>query len=142
MGIFRYTAEVFALPERVWAALVDVERWPEWTPTVTRVQRMEDGPLAIGSRTKIWQPKLTAAIWRVIALDEIAGVFTWVTARPGIEVTATHRIGPSPTREGTQVTLVLDYAGLLGPLMAWRLKNLNWDYLTKEAAGLKQLCER
>lgn len=142
MGIFRYTAEVFALPERVWAALVDVEHWPEWTPTVTRVQRMDNGPLMIGSRTKIWQPKLMAAIWRVIALDEIAGVFTWVTSRPGIQITATHRIEPSPTRKGTQVTLVLDYAGLLGPLIAWQLKDLNWDYLTKEAAGLKQLCER
>jgi polyketide cyclase/dehydrase/lipid transport protein len=142
MGIFRYTSEVFALPERVWAALVDVEHWPEWTPTVTRVQRMEDGALTLGSRTKIWQPKLIPAVWRVIALDEIAGVFTWVTSRPGIQITATHRIEPSPARDGTSVTLVLDYAGLLGPLMAWRFKDLNWDYLTKEAAGLKQLCER
>ena len=58
----------------------------------------------------------------------------------GIQVTATHRIEPSGG--GTRVTLVLEYAGLLGPLMAWRLKDLNWDYLTKEAAGLKQLCER
>ena len=47
----------------------------------------------------------------------------------------------STTREGTHVTLVLDYAGLLGPLMAWQFKDLNWDYLTKEAAGLKRLCE-
>ena len=141
MGSFRYTAEIFALPARVWAALVDVEHWPEWTPTVTRVQRMEDSPLALGSRTKIWQPKLMPAEWRVIALDENAGVFTWVTSKPGIQITATHRIEPSTTREGTHVTLVLDYAGLLGPLMAWQFKDLNWDYLTKEAAGLKRLCE-
>jgi hypothetical protein len=38
---------------------------------------MEESPLAIGSRAKIWQPKLMPAVWQVIALDEIAGVFTW-----------------------------------------------------------------
>jgi hypothetical protein len=26
--------------------------------------------------------------------------------------------------------------------MAWQLKDLNWDYLTMEAAGLKQRCEQ
>jgi hypothetical protein len=30
----------------------------------------------------------------------------------------------------------------VGALMAWQLKDLNWDYLTMEAAGLKQRCEQ
>jgi hypothetical protein len=127
MGYFRYTVEVFALPGCVWELLVDVERWPEWTPTVTRVQRMEESPLAIGSRTKIWQPKLMPVVWQVTALDEIAGVFTWATRKPGIQVTATHRVQPMPN--GSNVTLSLDYTGFLGPLMAWQFKDLNWDYV-------------
>ena len=140
MGNFRYTVEVFAPPERIWAVLVDVDRWPEWTPTVTRVERLEEGPLAVGSQTKIWQPQLTPVVWRVTVLDEAAGVFTWTTSKPGIQVTATHTI--EANGDGVRVTLSLDYSGLVGVLMAWQLKDLNWDYLTREAAGLKQRCEQ
>jgi uncharacterized membrane protein len=139
MPSFRYTVEIFAPPERVWQVLIDVERWPEWTPTVTRVERLEASPFAIGSRTKIWQPQLMANAWRVTALDERAGDFTWEASRPGIKVIAAHRL--EPTSDGVRVTLTLDYRGLLGPLMALQLKGLNWDYLTKEAQGLKRRCE-
>jgi uncharacterized protein YndB with AHSA1/START domain len=140
MGNFRYTVEIFAPPERIWAVLVDADRWPEWTPTVTRVQRLEEGPLAVGSQTKIWQPQLTPVVWRVTELDETAGVFTWMTRKPGIQVTATHTMESSGN--GVRVTLSLDYSGLVGALMAWQLKDLNWDYLTREAAGLKRRCEQ
>lgn len=140
MGNFRYTVEVLAPPERIWAVLVDVERWPEWTPTVTRVERLEEGPLAVGSQTKIWQPQLAPVIWRVTVLDETAGVFTWIASKLGIRVTATHKL--EPHGDGVRVTLSLDYSGLVGALMAWQLKDLNWDYLTREAAGLKQRCEQ
>jgi uncharacterized membrane protein len=140
MSSFQYAVDVFAPFERVWTVLVDVERWPQWTPTVTRVERLESGALAIGSRTKIWQPGLMANTWRVTALDEGIGVFTWETSRPGIKIVATHRASVTP--EGVRVTLALDYKGLLGALMAWQLKDLNWDYLTKEGQGLKARCEQ
>jgi len=140
MGNFRYTVDIYAPPERIWAAFVDVERWPEWTSTVTRVQRLDGGPLAVGSQTKIWQPQLTPVIWRVTVLDEAACVFMWTTSKPGIQVTATHKV--EANGNGVRVTLSLDYLGLVGALMAWQLKDLNWDYLTREAAGLKQRCEQ
>ena len=141
MSTFRYSVEVFAPPEKVWEVLVDVERWPEWTPTVTRAERLEPGPLALGSRTKIWQPELMTTAWRVTALDPNAGVFVWETRRPGIKVIATHRVEPV-RGGGVRLTLVLEYKGILGPFMAIQLKNLNWEYLTKEAQGLKAHCEQ
>jgi uncharacterized membrane protein len=140
MTDFSYAVEIFALPERIWEVLVDVERWPEWTPTVTRVERLDTGPLAIGSRTKIWQPRLMATAWQVTEIGERVGIFTWETSRPGIRVIATHRL--EPTSDGVRVTLTLDYKGILGPLMAWQLKALNWDYITREAQGLKRRCEQ
>lgn len=36
---FTITTEVDAPPEVVFAVLGEVELWPEWTPTVTRVER-------------------------------------------------------------------------------------------------------
>jgi uncharacterized membrane protein len=139
MAHFDFTVEIIAPSERVWAVLMDVERWPEWTPSVTSAKRLEEGPLAVGSRTRIVQPKLMPAVWRVTQLDESTGIFTWVTGKPGIHVTATHKLGR--VGDESRMTLSLRYSGFLGPLIAWQLKDLNWDYLTKESHGLKRHCE-
>ena len=47
----------------------DVERWPQWTESVTSVQRLEPGPLAMGSRARIKQPRLLRATWQVTAIE-------------------------------------------------------------------------
>src|SRR5688500_1789373 len=68
---FSITTEVDAPPEVVFAVLSEVEHWHEWTPTVTRVERLDDAgaPLALGSRIRIVQPKVPPAEWTVTALE-------------------------------------------------------------------------
>src|ERR1700749_1099549 len=139
MSNFRHVVEILVPPERVWAVLLDVAHWPEWTPTVKRSNLMDDGLRAAGSRPKLVQPKLAPAVWRVTDLDEKKGLFVWATSRPGITVTASHLLEPIPA--GTRMTNELRYLGLLGPLMALILKKLSADYLATEALGLRRRCE-
>jgi hypothetical protein len=139
MSNFRHVVEILVPPERVWAVLLDVAHWPEWTPTVTSANRLDDGLMAVGSRTKLVQPKLAPAVWRVTDLDEKKGLFVWATSRPGITVTASHLLERIPA--GTRMTNELRYLGLLGPLMALILKKLSEEYLATEAQGLKRRCE-
>jgi carbon monoxide dehydrogenase subunit G len=35
----QHTVSIAAAPERVWAVVIDVERWPERIPTVDTVER-------------------------------------------------------------------------------------------------------
>jgi hypothetical protein len=139
MSEFKFVVEITATPFHVWSTLLDVERWPEWTQSVTSVERLDDGPLAIDSRVRILQPRLIPAVWRVTELDPANRVFIWRTGKPGVRLTATHRI--DRTDQGARVTLTLAYGGLLGPFMAYQLKDLNWSYITMEARGLKARCE-
>ena len=139
MSDFRFVVEIAAPPFQVWEALLDIERWPEWTESVTSVERLDEGPLAVGSLTRIVKPELIPAVWRVTELNERDHVFTWRTGKPGVRLTARHVVERVP--QGSRVTFTLHYGGLFGALMAWQLKHLNWHYLTMEAQGLKTRCE-
>jgi hypothetical protein len=139
MSDFRHVVEIQVSPARVWSVMLDVERWPEWTTSVTRVQRMDLGRLTLGSRTRVWQPRLMPAVWCVTSLDEKRHIFAWTTRTFGIKIVARHQIDAVGAH--SRVTLSLDYSGLFGSLMARVYRDLNWDYLAREANGLRTRCE-
>jgi len=139
MSDFRHVVEIRVSPARVWNVLLDVEHWPEWTTSVSKVQRMDIGPLTLGSRTRIWQPKLMPAVWQITSLDPKRRIFAWTTHTFGIKITARHQVDVIGT--GSRVTLSLKYFGVLGAIMARVYRDLNWDYLAREANGLRGHCE-
>jgi hypothetical protein len=139
MSDFKFVADIQAPPFHVWKTLLDLEHWPEWTQSVTRIERLDDDPLSVGSRVHIIQPKLMPVVWRVTELDHRDRILVWQASKPGIRLTAYHRV--DRTSEGSRLTLSLTYGGLLGPFMAYQLKDLNWAYLTMEAQGLKARSE-
>jgi len=132
------TIDVDATPERVFAVLCDVETWPQWTATVTSVQRLDSGPFALGSRARVQQPKLMPAVWQVTEMDATRG-FTWVTRSPGMQITAGHAIQKRGT--GSRVVLSLVFSGLLGSLAARLYGSVSRRYLETEARSLKARSE-
>ena len=135
MTRYEIAVEIPAPPERVWAVMSDVERWPEWTPSVTKVERLDGGPLAVGSRARIRQPNLLPAVWQVTELRPGRG-FTWVTRSPGVRVTGIHAVEPAPG--GSRATLSLEFAGPLAGIVGWITRGLNRRYLALEAEGLER----
>lgn len=139
MSDFHHVVEIRVSPADVWKVLLDVERWPEWTTSVSKVQRMDIGPLTLGSRTRIWQPKLMPAVWQVTSLDEQRHIFAWTTHTFGIKINARHQVDAIGAR--SRVTLSLTYTGVVGAVLARAYRDLNWDYLAREANGLRGHCE-
>ncbi len=133
------TVDIAASPERVWEVLVDVERWSEWTETVTWVRRLDEGPLRPGSRAKINQPKIPETEYVVTELEP-GQSFTWVATGPGVLTTARHSIEPLPGGS-SRVRLSVEQEGWLGSLMGRFYRGLTDRYLANEAAGLKAACE-
>jgi uncharacterized membrane protein len=131
--------DIAAPPALVYAVMADVERWPEWTASISRVVPLTPGALGVGSRFCIHQPKLPPARWQVIDMRPGEG-FAWVSVAPGVRVTATHEVVANPT--GSRVTLSIRYEGLFGSWLARWTHNLNERYLAMEAEGLKARCIR
>jgi hypothetical protein len=76
----------------VWTVFTDVERWPEWTPSVVRVAMLDESPaLASGTTVRIKQPRLPELTWVVTDL-QLGRSWTWVAKSPGVTTTATHVI--------------------------------------------------
>jgi uncharacterized membrane protein len=125
--------------ERVWSVMTDVERWPEWTASVTRVERLDAGPFGVGSRARISQPKLPTTIWTVSDLQPERS-FAWTAGASGITTVANHEITPGPA-DSVTVTLSIRQSGLLSPLVALLAGGLTRRYIRMEAEGLKRKAE-
>lgn len=127
-----------APPEAVWAVTEDVERWPEWTPTVTSVARMDAGPFRLGSVARIKQPAQPESEWTVTAFEG-GRRFAWETRRPGLRMTGSHELVPEGS--GTRNVLRVE-AGGAGAVVFWPLLWLAMRRaLAEENRGLKARCE-
>ena len=131
--------DIEAPVDRVWEVLRDVERWPEWASTVTSVRRLDDGPLAVGSRARIEQPRIPPTEYVVTELEPSRS-FTWVATGPGVRTTARHRLEALDTG-ATRVTLAVEQAGLVGVVMGRFYRRLTDRYLATEAEGIKARSE-
>ncbi|GAA1173542.1 hypothetical protein GCM10009584_13320 [Ornithinimicrobium humiphilum] len=133
------SVEIAAPSERVWDVLSDVESWLAWTPTVTSVERLEEGPLQVGSRARVSQPRIPTTEYAVTELEP-GRSFTWVATGPGVHTTARHDLEPLADG-GTRVRLSVAQEGWLGSLMGRFYRGLTDRYLANEAQGLKARCE-
>ena len=133
------TVDIAAPPARVWEVLSEVESWSEWTPTVTSVRRLDEGPLRLGSRARISQPRIPEAEYVVTNLEP-GRSFTWVATGPGVRTTARHDAEPLAAG-GTRVRLSVSQSGWLGSVMGRFYRRMTDRYLANEATGLKARCE-
>ena len=133
------SADIRAGSQSVWATLIDVARWPEWTRSVESIERLDAGTFGIGSRLRIRQPRVPAAIYAVTDFQP-GRSFTWVGESFWIKSTAGHVVEPG--RDGTvSVTLSLAQTGWLAWLVRSRAEKIAREYLAMEAQGLKRRCE-
>jgi uncharacterized membrane protein len=137
--IIQQTVDIAAPPQRVWDVMIDVERWPEWTSSVSSVELLDGGPLKVGSRARIRQPRLAAAVWTVTTIEP-GRYFEWRSVLPGLTSIGGHRIQPLGD-ERCRVLLSVEWKGVLAPLINLIYGELSRRYVTTEAEGLKRRAE-
>ncbi len=135
---FERSVDIAATPERVWSIFSDVERWHEWTPSVTSVTLLDDRAFGLGSRARVLQPLIRPAVFEVTEFTP-GRDFTWMTTNGGILAVARHVV--EPMAGGTRATISLDFSGwpvlILRPWLSW----LTNRYFRMETAGLKRASE-
>jgi len=131
--LFKTTRHIDAPTRPVAEVLFDVARWPEWTPTIDDVERLDEGPFRVGSRARVRQPKLPKAEWEVTEVVD-GRSFTWEATGPGMRTIARHEVVPDG--DGSRVTLSIEQTGPMGALAARVWRGLTQRYIELEAASL------
>ena len=136
--VYEETVEIDAGPRRVWEVLVDVESWPEWTPSMTTVEMVTPRPLGPGSRVAIKQPRLSPVAMTVDRYVE-GQSFAWSSRAAGLRTIADHVVEATPT--GSRVTLVLTQSGPLAGFVRLAYGRMIRRYVHMESRGLKERSE-
>ncbi len=134
------SVEIDAPPQLVWDVFSDVERWPEWTASVTSLVGLDGPALAVGRRFAIKQPGMQKLIWKVTEIDS-GSSWTWVQRSPGVLVTARHDV-TAQSGSRTLVRQQLDQRGVLGALVGRLMVKKTKRFLELEAQGLKARSEQ
>ncbi|OBH82011.1 polyketide cyclase [Mycobacterium scrofulaceum] len=132
--------EIDAPPQRVWEVFSDVQRWPEWTASVTSLVGRDGPALEVGRRFAIKQPGMAKLVWKVTEIEP-GSSWTWVQRSPGALVSARHDVIALPGGR-TLVRQQLDQRGVFGALVGRLMANKTKRFLKLEAQGLKARSEQ
>jgi uncharacterized membrane protein len=133
------SVEIDAPAQLVWEVFSDVQRWHEWTASVTSLVGKDGANLAVGKRFSIKQPGMSKLVWKVTELDH-GSSWTWVQRSPGVLVTARHWVTGQPGGR-TVVRQQLEQRGVLGALVGRMMIKKTKRFLELEAQGLKARSE-
>ncbi|MCC5965573.1 MAG: SRPBCC family protein [Natronohydrobacter sp.] len=134
------TIRIAVPAERVWVAVADVIRWPDWASTITSVHQLDGNGLKLGARFRIKQPMQPTAIWEVTELS-VGKCFSWRSERRFLAWVASHELNETSQQE-TSVALGLGITGRVNGTLWHMLRPVLSIAIKKECADLKAWCER
>jgi uncharacterized membrane protein len=125
--------------ELVWQTVRTVEKWPEWTPTMTSVRRLDNGDLRVGSTAEVRQPNQPPRTWTVTELTPDRS-FTWESSGAGLRLSADHVL--SGADGAVEVLLTFTLSGPAGPIASLLAGRTIRRLVDTEGASLKAWCEK
>lgn len=132
------TLTIDAPVERIRELTLDVESWPEHTPTMTSVERLDQLPIAVGSAVRIKQPAQRERVWTVSEIEP-GRRFAWFARTMGTTMTATHSL--VSTTSGVTHMLSLDIEGRLSRPAGTLIGRSITKALVAESLGFKTAAE-
>ncbi len=139
MAGYERSVQVDAPPAVVWSVLEDVERWPDWTPSIESVVRQETGAFGVGSTAKVKAKGFPESVLRVMEFTN-GRSFAWEgPGGPGLRVIMSHAV--EPAGGGSRVTLSIIPAGPSALFVGWLVGRMSKANVDTEAESLKRRAE-
>jgi len=110
---FESSIDINAPVEKVWALIDKLEEWPQWMPSIKKIERLSKEPLAVGSQLSVTAKVSRLTVKLLMTIIEFVPERTVVMQGKALGTNLTRFYTLEPINGKTKVTIGGDVSGAL-----------------------------
>jgi len=110
---FESSIDINAPAEKVWAMIDKLEEWPQWMPSIKKIERLSKGPLGVGSQLSVTAKVSGLTVKLLLTITEFVPERTVVMQGKALGTNLTRFYTLEPVNGKTKVTIGGDVSGAL-----------------------------
>jgi len=110
---FESTIDINAPVEKVWALIDRLEEWPQWMPSIKKIERISTGPLTVGSQLSVTAKVSRLTVKLLMTIIEFVPERIVVMRGRALGTDLTRFYTLEPVDDRTKVTIGGDVSGAL-----------------------------
>ncbi len=110
---FSSSVEINAPVEEVWSLIDKLEEWPQWMQSIKKIERVSEGPLAVGSQLSVTSKVNRLTVNLLMTISEFVPERSVVMQGKALGTNLTRFYFLEPVNGKTKVTIGGEVSGLL-----------------------------
>jgi carbon monoxide dehydrogenase subunit G len=110
---FESSIEINAPAEKVWALIDKLEEWPQWMPSIKKIERVSQEPLTVGSQLSVTAKVSRLTVTLLMTITEFVPERNVVMGGKALGTKLTRFYTLEPVNGKTKVTIGGDVSGAL-----------------------------
>jgi carbon monoxide dehydrogenase subunit G len=110
---FESSIDINAPAKKVWALIDRLEEWPQWMPSIKKIERVSKGPLTVGSQLSVTANVSGLTVTLLMTIIEFVPERTVVMQGKAMGTNLTRFYTLEPVNGETKVTIGGDVSGAL-----------------------------
>ena len=110
---FESSIDIDAPAKKVWALVDKLEEWPQWMPSIEKIERVSEGPLTVGSKLSVTAKVSGLTVTLLMTITEFVPERSVVLEGKALGTKLTRFYTLEPVDGETKVTIGGDVSGAL-----------------------------
>ena len=110
---FESAIDINAPTKKVWALIDKLEEWPQWMPSIKKIERVSEGPLTVGSQLSVTAKVSGLTVKLLMTIIKFVPERTVVMQGKALGTSLTRFYTLEPLDGNTKVTIGGDVSGAL-----------------------------
>ena len=134
---FESSIDINAPIKKIWALVDKLEEWPQWMPSIKKIERLSNGPLSVGSQLSVTAKVSGLTVKLLMTITEFIPERIVVMQGKTLGTNLKRFYNLEPVNDKTKVTIGGDVSGVL----AWLVRRGGQAVSTEIAQAVKTKIE-